>query len=525
MLVLAGVPIANSYYAGLILVFIYIYTFSGLRFIWALGTSWCIVIIFEILTVFFTDIPGFILVSNNFFFITSNILSMFAAYFIEYSLRRDYYLARLLEIEKGKVNHANNRLERLVKDRTTELRETNEELNGELIEKRKLLVKQEELQEQLVQSQKMEAIGHLAGGVAHDFNNLLTIINGYSELLLMNTQEKDVSFKRLQQINEAGKRAERLTRQLLAFSRKQILQPVIIDLNRLLKELDKMLRRLIGENIKLVFKYEPELYKIKADPGQLEQVILNLIVNARDAMSMGGEIFIETQNIVKEKYELQNPKNLNAGSKVLLTIADTGVGMDDETINQIFDPFFTTKEKEKGTGLGLSTVYGIIKQSDASIHVKSQKGKGTKFSIYFNTFEANYEEVIEKNTKYPNLSGRETILIVEDEKAVREYLGIILNKYGYNVILTYDGNSALKEFKKNADRIDLLVTDIIMPGMSGKQMLDKMQKQKPDLKYIYISGYSDDIIGQHGILDEKINILQKPFTHSAFLEKIRSILD
>jgi len=524
MVVLAGPPVAYSYYAGLILVFIYVYTFSGLRFVWAVGTSWCIVLVFEVFAIFFKDFPVSILISNNFFFVASNILAMFAAYFIEYSLRRDFYLAKLLEIEKEKVDHTKKHLEHLVKERTIQLSEANEELSEELIKKRKLLIKQEKLQEQLVQSQKMEAVGHLAGGVAHDFNNLLTIINGYSELLLLDIKENDTSYELLCQINEAGKRAETLTRQLLAFSRKQILQPVIIDLNRLLRELDKMLRRLIGENIKLVFKYETEIFKIKADPGQLEQVILNLVVNARDAMPKGGDIIIETLNKVIENQKIHNRPDIETGSKVLLTISDTGIGMDDNIIDHIFDPFFTTKEKSKGTGLGLSTVYGIIKQSDASIHVESEKGIGTTFSVYFNAVEADYPDVIENKAEHQNYFGKETILVVEDEKAVREYVGVILNKCGYDVLLSSDGNKALNIFKQNVDRIDLLITDVIMPGMSGKEMIGKMMKYKPDLKYIYISGYTDDVIGQHGILDEKINILQKPFTHSAFLEKIRLIL-
>ncbi len=525
MILLAGPPVSYSYYAGLILVFIYLYTFSGLRFVWATVTSWTLVVAFEILAIFFKDMPTAIFISNNFFFVASNILAMFAAYFIEFSLRRDFYLTRLLETEKEKVLQSKKNLERLVKERTIQLSESNKELGEELIEKRELLDEQQNLQEQLIQSQKMEAIGQLAGGIAHDFNNLLTVINGYSELLLISTPEKEASFKSLRQINDAGKRAKSLTQQLLAFSRKQILQPIVIDLNLLLQELKVMLQRLISKNIELVFKFDPETQKIKADPGQLGQVIMNLIVNARDAMPKGGRITIETQNKVKDIHEIHPKENLATGSKVLLKITDTGIGMDDKLTKNIFDPFFTTKEKGKGTGLGLSTVYGIIKQSDASIHVDSKKGEGTAFSIYFNPTKTNEQVTIEKSVNHKNLYGKETILVVEDEKAVREYIGVILNKYGYNVHLMSDGNEALDIFKNNEEQIDLLITDVIMPKMSGKEVVDKMLQYKPNLKYIYISGYTDDVIGKHGVLEKKISILQKPFTHNTLMEKIRSILD
>ncbi len=525
MVVLAGPPVSYSYYAGLILVFIYIYTFSGLRYTWAVGTNWGIVILFEIFAVFLKKFPATVLISNSFFFVAANILSMIAAYFIEYSLRRDFYLAKLLEIEKEKVELSKKQLERLVMERTIQLSETNEELSKELLKKRKLIEKQKNLQEQLVQSQKMEAVGHLAGGVAHDFNNLLTIINGYSELILLNMKNNSKSFERMQQIIKAGKRAESLTRQLLAFSRKQILQPVVLDLNQLIKELEKMLRRLIGENIKLLFQYESDIFKIKADPGQLEQVIMNLVVNARDAMPKGGEIRIETQNIEAEDSLKQRPNGLSPGRKVLLTIRDTGTGIDKKILNHIFEPFFTTKAKGKGTGLGLSTVYGIVKQSDASIYVRSKKGKGTVFCVYFNTVEGDASDAIEIKSELKKLSGRETILVAEDEEAVREYVGVVLNKYGYNVILTSNGTEALNRIKNEMDKIDLLITDVIMPGLSGKDLVDKIMQYKPDLKYLYISGYTEDVIGQHGILDERIHIIQKPFTHRDFLEKIRSILN
>lgn len=523
MILLAGPPVSYSYYAGLILILIYLYTFSGLRFVWAAGTCWGLVVAFEILAIFFKDIPTAILISNNFFFVASNVLAMFAAYSIEFSLRKDFYLTRLLNAEKEKVGDSKRHLEGLVKERTVQLIESNKELSDELIKKRELLDEQKKLQEQLIQSQKMEAIGQLAGGIAHDFNNLLTVINGYSELLLLSTPKKEASFKSLKQINDAGKRAKSLTQQLLAFSRKQILQPVVIDLNQFLKELKIMLQRLIGENIELVFKFDSGIYKIEADPGQLGQVIMNLIVNARDAMPKGGRIIIETQNKVSNIHENQSKENFDPSSEVLLKIIDTGIGMDDELSSKIFDPFFTTKGK--GTGLGLSTVYGIIKQSNASIHVDSKKGEGTSFSMYFNAVKTNEQGKIEKSIDHQNLFGKETILVVEDEEAVREYIGVILNKYGYDVLLMSDGNKALDIFKKNMEEIDLLITDVIMPIMSGKEMIDKMQKYKPELKYIYISGYTDDIIGEHGILDKETCILQKPFTHSTLMEKIRFKLD
>ncbi|GEM_PF-1485718 len=525
MVVLAGPPVSYSYYAGLILVFIFINTISGLRFIWAFATSWSLVIIFEIVAVFYKEFPLAVLVSNSFFFVASNILTIFAAYFIEFSLRRDFYLARLLEIEKEKVNHSKIHLERLVKERTLQLSETNKKLNEELDQKRKLITKQERLQKQLIQAQKMEAIGHLAGGIAHDFNNLLTVINGYSELLLLKFPETDVSFERLQQIQEAGKRAERLTRQLLAFSRKQLMQPVVLDLNRLLGELEKMLHRLIGENIELVFNYADNLRKIKADPGQLEQVVLNLVVNARDAMPKGGKITITTQNIEIDEQKIKNRPALTPGDKVLLTITDTGEGMDEKVKAHIFEPFFTTKETGKGTGLGLSTVYGIIKQSNGFIYADSKLGQGTSFSVFFNAVEADEPDIYERESDHRSFFGKETILVAEDEDSVRNYIHVILKKYGYTVLLTSNGQEAIHLLKNNSGEIDLLITDIIMPVMSGKELVDRVLKIKPDLPYLYISGYTDDVIGRQGIIDREIMILQKPFSYNGLLEKIRTILD
>ena len=525
MVVLAGPPVSYSYYAGLILVFIFVNTISGLRFIWAFATSWALVIIFEIVAIYYKEFPMAVFVSNSSFFVASNVLTIFAAYFIEFSLRRDFYLARLLEIEKEKVNHSKRNLERMVQERTQQLSESNKKLNEELDQKRKLITKQERLQEQLIQAQKMEAIGLLAGGIAHDFNNLLTVINGYSELLLLKFPETDASFERLQQIQEAGKRAERLTRQLLAFSRKQLLQPVELDLNQLLRELEKMLHRLIGEHIELKFKYGPDLHKIKADPGQLEQVILNLVVNARDAMPRGGTISIETLNMEINEQKLKNWPGLTTGEKVLLTITDTGVGMDDTIKAHIFDPFFTTKETGKGTGLGLSTVYGIIKQSKGFIYVDSQLGQGTSFSVFFTAVREGKTDIPEQKSDHRNFYGKETILVAEDEDAVRNYIHVILKKYGYTVLLTSNGQEAIHLLNQNSGDINLLITDIIMPGMSGKELVDQVLKIKRDLPYLYISGYTDDIIGQQGILDKKIKILQKPFTYDTLLEKIRTILD
>jgi two-component system cell cycle sensor histidine kinase/response regulator CckA len=379
------------------------------------------------------------------------------------------------------------------------------------------------LEEQFRQSQKMEAIGQLAGGIAHDFNNLLTIINGYSEMILGKFTKKDITLEGVQQILKAGKRAEALTRQLLAFSRKQILQPKILNLNHLVKDLETMLSRLIGENIELETRYADNLLQIKADPGQLEQVILNLVINARDAMPSGGNLNIETANVYLDSNYVKTHPEALAGMHAMLAITDNGTGMDTETLSHIFDPFFTTKEE--GTGLGLSTVYGIIRQSGGTISVYSEPGAGTTFKIYLKVSDEEAAAQITKEDIEENFSGTESILVVEDESAVRKIAVMTLDQAGYKVFEAADGQEAIKFLENNDEGVDLVLTDVIMPGIGGKDVAEKMQEFCPNTKLIFMSGYTNNAIVHHGVLDDKTNFIQKPFTPISLLKKIRDVID
>ena len=389
------------------------------------------------------------------------------------------------------------------------------------------ITEHKKLEAQLIQSQKMEAVGRLAGGVAHDFNNLLTVISGYSEFLLMRyADDHDPQREDVKQIQIAAKRAATLTRQLLAFSRKQIFQSQILNLNTIVTETDKMLRRLIGEDIEMFIDLDPHLGLVSIDPGQIEQVIMNLAINARDAMLRGGKLSIKTTNIeLDEAYARQNV-TIQPGPYILLTMTDTGIGMDAETQARIFEPFFTTKEKSKGTGLGLSTVYGIIKQSEGHIQVLSELGQGTTFKIYLPKVEQAVKIAMPNAVPVEVLEGSETILLVEDEAMVRNIACRILQENGYNVLEAQDGSDALRQSMEYKDPIHLLLTDVIMPGdLSGPHLAKQMISLHPTLKVIYMSGYTDDAMTHHGVLESGIALLEKPFTSTALVNRVRQILD
>jgi PAS domain S-box-containing protein len=382
------------------------------------------------------------------------------------------------------------------------------------------------LQEQLRQSQKMEAIGQLAGGVAHDFNNLLTVIHGYSELILTSLDENSRLRQDVREIIHASERASSLTRQLLAFSRKQVLQPKVLDLNAHVSNMDKMLRRMIGENIELMTLLAKDLGRTKADPGQVEQVILNLAVNARDAMLNGGKLTIETANVELDENYARSHIGVTPGHYVMLSVTDTGVGIAREVKERIFEPFFTTKEKGKGTGLGLSTVFGIIQQSGGNIWVYSEPGLGTTFKIYLPRIEEDTESLKPSAVSTKSLQGSETILLVEDEEIVRKLACTILQKNGYKVLEAPNGEEALRIVQgQNGNPIHLLVTDVVMPGMSGRQLADRLERLRPEMKILYISGYTDNAIVRHGVLEKGINYIQKPFTLEGLARKVREVLD
>ncbi len=373
----------------------------------------------------------------------------------------------------------------------------------------------------------MEAIGQLAGGVAHDFNNLLTVIKGYSQLLLaeISFDQDHEYYNNLMQIDSAAKRAESLTRQLLAFSRRQILEPKILDLNDIIQNLEKMLRRLIEEDIDLSIKFGSELGSIKADSGQIEQVIINMVVNARDAMPEGGTLVVETGNAIVSKHSDEVKRGVKSGDYVRLSITDNGIGMDEEVQSKIFDPFFTTKEKGKGTGLGLATVYGIIQQSGGYILVDSTPGVGTTFDIYVPLVSEEATDEIAQSRKEQKLEGKETILVVEDESELRKVIVETLEMYGYTVLEAIHSTNGLSISQEYDGEIDLLLTDVVMPEINGKELATRIKSERPDITILYMSGYTDDVIAQYDIIKKGVRFLQKPFTPMDLGYKIRSVLD
>ena len=380
------------------------------------------------------------------------------------------------------------------------------------------------LEEQLQQSQKIEAIGRLAGGIAHDFNNLLTAIRGDSDLLLHRIDSSSPLRKDVEEIQKAGGRGTSLTRQLLAFSRKQVLQPKVLDLNTVVAAMEGMIRRLIGEDIDLVTVLKPGLWNVQADPGQVEQVIMNLIVNARDAIPQGGKVTIESSNVELDDRYVRRHTVVKPGEYVLLSISDTGMGMDEETKVRLFEPFYTTKEKGKGTGLGLSTVYGIVKQSGGYIWVYSEAGKGATFKVYFPRFGG----VVETKKEGASVSaprGRETVLVVEDEEVVRALVRSILEGNGYTVLTASDGVEAQKVGRSHKTPIHLIITDVVMPKMGGREAAESLAPHLPGVKVLYMSGYTDESIVHHGVLESGISFLEKPFTPDALLRKVRQTLD
>jgi signal transduction histidine kinase/DNA-binding response OmpR family regulator len=385
----------------------------------------------------------------------------------------------------------------------------------------------QQLEAQLRHAQKMEAIGRLAGGMAHDFNNLITVITGYAELLLFRHIKKDTpEYREIEQIHKASQRASTLTRQLLAFSRQQVIQPRALDINAIINDIKEMVRRLISENIELVTVLNPVLDHILADPGQMEQIILNLVVNACDAMPQGGTLTIKTANVNLDPVFVRQHVGLAPGAYVKFSVSDTGIGMDQETQLHIFEPFFTTKAQGKGTGLGLSMVYGIVQQNEGAIAVTSQPGQGTKFDIYLPRVALSKTVVKESGMAAEIQSGTEIILLVEDEDMVRQLARYTLMENGYQVLEAHNGRAALEICQQHNGPIDLLLTDVVMPGkLSGRELAQKMQAQYPNLKVLFMSGYTDDTIVRHGVLDANLAFLQKPFSPTTLAHKVREVLD
>jgi two-component system, cell cycle sensor histidine kinase and response regulator CckA len=388
------------------------------------------------------------------------------------------------------------------------------------------ITERKQLENQLFQSQKMETVGRLAGGIAHDFNNLLTVLSGYTDLSLQGIRENDPLRTNLEEIKKAVEKASALTRQLLVFSRRQAMDLKAIDLNTVVKDLDRMLRRIIGEDIELKVQLATDLGEVRSDPGQIEQVILNLAVNARDAMPKGGTLLIETANIELDEDYARFHISVDPGQYVMLSVADTGCGMTAEVKEHIFEPFFTTKEKDKGTGLGLSTVYGIVKQSGGNIWTYSEPGRGTIFKIYLPCMGKPIDPLPSREKQGLLPGGKETILIVEDEPSVRRLAAQVLARQGYSVLEAASGNEALGLARdRKAKRIDLLLTDVVMPQMGGQELVSQLKNLHPETKVLFMSGYSDTALTGQALINPGKPLLEKPFSPVTLAKKVRETLD
>lgn len=430
------------------------------------------------------------------------------------------------QLAKEALQRAHDQLEVRVKERTAQLTQAVESLEKEIAERKEAQEALEKTEEQLRQSQKLEAVGRLAGGIAHDFNNLLTVIIGYSDLISKNGELNSLVADRIVEINKAAVRASALTRQLLAFSRKQVLKPQILDLNELVEGLGKMLARLIGEDVQIITSLDANLGKVSADPGQIEQILVNLVVNARDAMPDGGQITIKTANTELDQAYSDMHMAVKPGSYVMLAVSDSGMGMAAATRERIFEPFFTTKEVGKGTGLGLSMVYGIVKQSGGNIWVYSEPGQGTTFKIYLPLITQ--EEIMTIFTEAPagSISNcTETILVVEDEAMVRRLAQEILEARGFRVLSAQSGAEALVHSHNHREPIELLLTDVVMPKMNGKKVAEAIIELHPGIEVLYMSGFTDDAIVHHGVLHSDVNFIEKPFTAEVLVQKVREVLD
>lgn len=386
------------------------------------------------------------------------------------------------------------------------------------------ITEQRVLERQFRMAQKMEAVGRLSGGIAHDFNNLLGVIIGYTQVVKRNLGPGHTSYEHAEEIERASQRAVSLTRQLLAYSRQQVLEPAILNLNTLVSDMEKMLSRLIGEDIVLRLSLDPALSQVKADRGQIEQVLMNLAVNARDAMPDGGQLTIETANAELDLAYTREHPGSRPGWYVMLAVTDTGTGMDPETLAQVFEPFFTTKERDKGTGLGLATVYGVVKQSDGYIAVESQKGNGSSFKVYLPLVRQ--AAIAQESVPAPrSVRGCETILLVEDAEALRKLAHMFLRDNGYDVLTAADGSEAMRVAQQSSAPIHLLLTDVVMPGMNGRALAERLALGNPAMKVLYMSGYTDTFIAGHGALEPGTQLLHKPFTEETLTRKVREVLD
>ncbi len=512
-----------TYYAGLMLIFMIGYTFIRLRIVSATIAGWSIVLTYEIVAVIFTHTPAIALINNNFFFVSANVIGMLICYFLDRTNRRDFFMRKLLEIERNKVKEANDILEQKVQERTQQLLETNVELKKEIELRKQYEKERTRLEAQLMQLQKMETIGTLAGGIAHDFNNILTPILGYTEMALEEIEEDNTLRFDIEQINHAAIRAKDLVQQILTFSRQMDVEKKPSDLKEIIVEVLNLVRASLPKNIEIRTELADDCGMVLVDATQIHQVLMNLFTNASHAMTPnGGVLTIGLKELEINASEVKKLNNITPGAYACITVSDTGVGMDKQTMQRIFEPFFTKKEVGVGSGLGLAVVHGIINSYQGAITVDSTPGKGTVFTIYLPRFsDAGETKISEEFLK----TGMEHIMFVDDEEEVTFIGKKMLESLGYSVTIRTDGNRAFQEFKEHPDEFDLLVTDQVMPGLLGTNLAAKFRQLNPKLKVIIITGAKESI-NEKIIEDYKIDeLLLKPLKISEFSKVIRKVLD
>jgi len=520
----ANVADHYTYYAGLILIFIIGYTFIKARFIYSTIVGWSIVATYEVAAIWISDTPIEILINNNFFFISANVIGMFISYFMEQSVRRDFYMRILLEAEQEKVKAANNALEKRVQERTHQLTLANKDLKKEIEIRKHHENERTKLEGQLLQLQKMETIGTLAGGIAHDFNNILTPILGYTEMALEELSDESVLRYDIEQINSAALRGKDLVQQILTFSRQVDFDKKPLKLDDVVREVLKLIRASFPSNIEIQQDLDTNCGTVLADSTQMHQIIMNLCTNAYHAMmNTGGVLTVSLDKQQTGPRQISGSAKLQKGIYVRLIIADTGHGMDKRTIERIFEPFFTKKEVGSGSGLGLSVVHGIVSNYSGAIEVESEPAKGSKFIIYLPQHSENM--ISEQDVTQKVKKGKGSILFVDDEKEITFMGKRMLESLGYDVDIKTDSQTALQDFKKNPKKYDLLVTDQAMPKMTGTELIGEIKQIRPDLKSIIITGYQDSIpvnaMEQYGIA----NIISKPLILSEFSDLIGNVLN
>jgi signal transduction histidine kinase/ActR/RegA family two-component response regulator len=523
MIIIAPPPVNFSYYAGLILVFMFGYTFIRLRFVWATAAGWTIVASYEIAAVWISPTPFAVLLNNNFFFISANIIGMLACYAIEYFARKDFFLASLLENEQDKVTAANRELERRVAERTSQLMRANEELKDEIDAHKRLETEKERLQHQLQQAQKMEAIGTLAGGIAHDFNNILSAILGYTEMALLELEPNDAISDNLQQVVKAGNRAKDLVNQILMFSRQSPQNSHSIKIQPIVKETLGLLRASLPKNIEIESRIESDLYSISADPTQIYQVLMNLCTNAAHAMAKeGGLLSIDLKNVELGRNEMVPYPDLQPGCYVMLTVEDNGHGIDPSIQDRIFDPYFTTKAPGKGTGMGLSVVHGVVKSHGGTISLTSTPGQGATFNVLFPRLDRETISRVKEDKPLPR--GEGNILFVDDEEFLVDLAQQMLKRIGYEVTACSDPVDALTLFRKNPKTFDLVITDLAMPKMSGEQLVRELVAIRPEIPIILCTGFSQRMTREKMLQIGVKEFLRKPLAIRDLAEAIASVL-